>query len=212
MAIYQLTVNTEKYNVKQCSSKNWKPGTQNDYMQAINGIQRDLKNIQEVEWQLELFQGNFRMGMNDTEKLDSYNRFLEENIITYHDKICDLDRKQFLSGYGCMPGTYKPAKDLEDLKQCGYVKILFKSFYDIRHYDISMDGCYLEIREVLDQEDTKLIRKYLDEIYNESEILPENFGNEILQEVANCLQEDHYEITKKNVLNEMLWCYMCNMQ
>lgn len=150
MAIYQLTVNTEKYNVKQCSSKNWKPGTQNDYMQAINGIQRDLKNIQEVEWQLELFQGNFRMGMNDTEKLDSYNRFLEENIITYHDKICDLDRKQFLSGYGCMPGTYKPAKDLEDLKQCGYVKILFKSFYDIRHYDISMDGCYLEIREVLD--------------------------------------------------------------
>lgn len=108
MAIYQLTVNTEKYNVKQCSSKNWKPGTQNDYMQAINGIQRDLKNIQEVEWQLELFQGNFRMGMNDTEKLDSYNRFLEENIITYHDKICDLDRKQFLSGYGCMPGTYKP--------------------------------------------------------------------------------------------------------
>ena len=119
MAIYQLTVNTEKYNVKQCSSKNWKPGTQNDYMQAINGIQRDLKNIQEVEWQLELFQGNFRMGMNDTEKLGSYNRFLEENIITYHDKICDLDRKQFLSGYGCMPGTYKPAKDLEDLKQCG---------------------------------------------------------------------------------------------
>ena len=93
-----------------------------------------------------------------------------------------------------------------------YVKILFKSFYDIRHYDISMDGCYLEIREVLDQEDKKLIRKYLDEIYNESEILPENFGNEILQEVANCLQEDHYEITKKNVLNEMLWCYMCNMQ
>ena len=77
MAIYQLTVNTEKYNVKQCSSKNWKPGTQNDYMQAINGIQRDLKNIQEVEWQLELFQGNFRMGMNDTEKLGSYNRFLE---------------------------------------------------------------------------------------------------------------------------------------
>ena len=56
MAIYQLTVNTEKYKVKQCSSKNWKPGTQNDYMQAINGIQRDLKNIQEVEWQLELFQ------------------------------------------------------------------------------------------------------------------------------------------------------------
>ena len=46
MAIYQLTVNTEKYKVKQCSSKNWKPGTQNDYMQAINGIQRDLKNIQ----------------------------------------------------------------------------------------------------------------------------------------------------------------------
>ena len=68
------------------------------------------------------------------------------------------------------------------------------------------------MREVLDQEDKNLIRKYLDEIYNESVILPENFGDEILQEVANCFQEDHYEITKKNVLNEMLWCYMCNMQ
>ena len=212
MAIYQLTVNTEKYKVKQCSSKNWKPGTQNDYMQAINGIQRDLKNIQEVEWQLELFQGNSRMDMNDTEKLASYNRFLDENVITYHDKICDLDRKHYLSGYGCMSGDYKPAKDLDDLKLCGYVKILFQSFYDSQHYDKSMDGCYLEIREVLDQEDKKLIRKYLDEIYNESEILPENFGDEILHEVANCLQEDHYEITKKNVLNEMLWCYMCNMQ
>lgn len=81
MAIYQLTVNTEKYNVKQCSSKNWKPGTQNDYMQAINGIQRDLKNIQEVEWQLELFQGN---SFTCNSSISRYNCFDNSILSPFH--------------------------------------------------------------------------------------------------------------------------------
>ena len=56
------------------------------------------------------------------------------------------------------------------------------------------------------------IRMYLDEIYNESNTLPENFGEEFLLEVTDRFTEDGYEITKQTVLEELLWCYMCKMQ
>lgn len=56
------------------------------------------------------------------------------------------------------------------------------------------------------------IRKCLDEIYNESTLLPENFGGNILEELKERFSEDGYEITKKTVLEEMLWCYMSRMQ
>ena len=60
MAKFKVTVNTDAYKCKRCSKKNWKPGTRNDYMIAINGITRTLYNMREVMWQLELFQGNSR--------------------------------------------------------------------------------------------------------------------------------------------------------
>lgn len=56
------------------------------------------------------------------------------------------------------------------------------------------------------------IRECLDEIYKESEILPENFGEEIVAELEERFLEDGYEITKETVIEEMLWCYMCKMQ
>ena len=56
------------------------------------------------------------------------------------------------------------------------------------------------------------IREFLDEIYKESENLPENFGDEIVAELEERFLEDGYEITKKNAIEEMLWCYMCKMQ
>lgn len=56
------------------------------------------------------------------------------------------------------------------------------------------------------------IRKYLDEIYNESSTLPDNFGEAILLELVDRFTEDGYEITKQSVLEELLWCYMCRMQ
>ena len=58
----------------------------------------------------------------------------------------------------------------------------------------------------------KEIRKYLDEIYEESSTLPENFGEEILQELVARFTWNGYEITKQTVLEELLWCYMCKMQ
>lgn len=56
------------------------------------------------------------------------------------------------------------------------------------------------------------IRKYLDQIYKECETLPEKFGDAIVKELKARFDEDGYEITKKTVLEEMLWCYMCKMQ
>ena len=56
------------------------------------------------------------------------------------------------------------------------------------------------------------IRKYLDEIYEESTTLPENFGEEILEEVTERFVEDGYKITKETVLEQILWCYMSKMQ
>lgn len=56
------------------------------------------------------------------------------------------------------------------------------------------------------------IRKCLDEIYEESDTLPVNFGDEILEEVMERFIEDHYPITKNLVIEQMLWCYMCKMQ
>jgi hypothetical protein len=56
------------------------------------------------------------------------------------------------------------------------------------------------------------IRACLDNIYKVCDSLPENFGNEILEELETRFEEDGYEITEKSVLEEMLWCYMLRMQ
>ena len=48
MARYKMTINTDTYKCGRCSKKNWKPGTRNDYMIAINGITRTLYNMREV--------------------------------------------------------------------------------------------------------------------------------------------------------------------
>lgn len=58
----------------------------------------------------------------------------------------------------------------------------------------------------------KQIRKILDEIYEESSTLTENFGEEILEELTEIFTEYGYEITKEIVIEQMLWCYMCKMQ
>lgn len=56
------------------------------------------------------------------------------------------------------------------------------------------------------------IRKYLDLIWSKCKTLPENFGDEILEEISKKFSETEYEITEQTVLEELLWCYMCKMQ
>ena len=81
--------------------------------------------------------------------------------------------------------------------------------------EINCDAVMYRILSEMYDRDTsavRKIRKYLDEIYEESTILPDNFGNTILRELETRFIEDGYKITKQNVLQEMLWCYMSRMQ
>lgn len=156
MAKYKVTINTDSYKCAKCSKKNWEPGTRNDYMIAINGLTRILHSMREVMWQLELFHGNSFVTSeysddNPEENFglsDGYIKFLKKNTIKYHDRLCDLDRTQYLSGYGWMQGYFDIDEVMNKLKENGTVKIPFKWLYDIRQYDKNMNGCYMEITRV----------------------------------------------------------------
>lgn len=151
-----MRINTDAYKLSRCSKKNWEPGTRNDYMLAINGIERTLCNLREVLWQLEMFGGNTFLSSEYDEKnaeenyglSNRYLNFLKKNEIHYHDKLCNLDRWQYLSGYGFMQGTFSAGTALEVLKKKDYVKVPFADLYDIRQYSKAMDGCYMEIWKV----------------------------------------------------------------
>ena len=153
MAKYKVIINTDNYKCGRCSKKNWEPGTRNDYMIAINGITRTLYSIREVMWQLELFRGNsfLRSEYDEGNKeenyclSDRYIKFLKKNTIKYYDRLCGLERKQYLSGYGWMQGYFSVDSALEKLKKEGRIKIPFSWLYDIRQYDRAMDGCFMEI-------------------------------------------------------------------
>lgn len=96
-------------------------------------------------------------------------------------------------------------KDYCTKKSCftefNYYEIMYRILCEMCNFDTSTE-----------KSGEQKIREYLDEIYEESTILPESFGNNILQKLKVRFSEDGYEITKKTVLEEMLWCYMCRMQ
>ena len=58
----------------------------------------------------------------------------------------------------------------------------------------------------------KQVRDHLDVIFSESLTLPENFDDQIADEVTAVITEGNYEVTKQTVLESMLWCYMVKMQ
>ena len=76
------------------------------------------------------------------------------------------------------------------------------------------DGCEITIcnekeeLNQLDMTDEEKIRFYLNEIYTESSIITEKFGEKIVKELKCRFKEDNYEITKQNVIEEILCCYM----
>ena len=156
MSKYLFSVNTDKYVCHRCSQKNWEPGTKNDYMLAINGIKRKLNNIKEVNWQLELFQGNYCLSSEYSEDnpkendylSNEYCEFLKKNTIAYYDKLCGFERKQYLSGYGFLQGYFSVGGQIEKLKKERYIKIPFSWLYDRRQYDKNMNGCYIEIKKI----------------------------------------------------------------
>lgn len=87
MARYKMTINTDTYKCGRCSKKNWKPGTRNDYMIAINGITRTLYNMREVMWQLELFHGNSFVMSEYSDDNPEENYGLSDRYIKFLKKI-----------------------------------------------------------------------------------------------------------------------------
>lgn len=156
MARYKMIINTDTYKCGRCSKKNWEVGTRNDYMIAINGITRTLYSMKEVEWQIELFSGNWFLQSeyvgNEKEGTyglsDKYVKFRKKNTIKYYDRLCGFEREQYLSGYGFMQGYFDTKDVMKELKANGTVRIPFKWLYDTRQYDKAMDGCYMEITRV----------------------------------------------------------------
>lgn len=156
MAKYKMTINTDTYKCSKCSKENWEPGTRNDYMIAINGVTRTLYSMREVMWQLELFRGNsfleseysMRNPKENRGLSDRYVKFLKKNTIKYYDRLCEMKREQYLSGYGWMAGYFDIGEVIEKLKTEGTIKVPFEWLYDGRHYDRAMNGCYMEITRV----------------------------------------------------------------
>lgn len=151
MAKYQMRINTDAYKLSRCSKKNWEPGTKNDYMLAIKGIERTLCNLREVLWQLEMFGGNTFLSSEYDEKnpegnyglSDRYVRLLKKNEIHYHDRLCNLDRWQYLSGYGFIQGAFSAGTALEVLKKKDYVKVPLSG--DLSDSESALAQCFMAI-------------------------------------------------------------------
>lgn len=158
---YRVTINTDAYKCARCSKKNWEPGTRNDYMLAINGRTFMEHSIREVRWLLDLFQGidhnNGEWTPANADKTGKYGDYYgmsdryynwlhrKAHHVEYHDRLCDLTRRQVLSGYGWMQGYFDRQKVIDELLENGSVKVPFKYLYDIRQYDTNMNGCYMLI-------------------------------------------------------------------
>lgn len=154
MARYKVIINTDSYKKRRCSKKNWEPGTMNDYMEAINGWHTTEHSLREVMWRLQMFQGQgFPISEYDTEKDELSERYRKWeskkcNTITYLDKLCGFERKQFLTGYDFTQGYFSIGNMIEKLKKEGVVRIPFSYLYDMRQYCKNMNGCYMEITKI----------------------------------------------------------------
>lgn len=147
--MYKVNINTNSYNpYKRVSKNNWERGTLNDFMEAINNWNTELKNLQEVKWQLEMFLGACYSNCWDCEKDEYYNEYKEwkkDKKITYLDKICDFERTADIKPYGWTQGYFDIDKTIEELENNNIVKIPFSHVYDIRQYNKRFNGCYIEI-------------------------------------------------------------------
>lgn len=161
---YRITINTDSYKCSKCSKDNWEPGTRNDYMLAINERTFTENSLKEVGWLLDMFQGNtFNIGEWTPENSDKVGKYGEYygmsekyykwlhkkgHIVKYYDNICNLNRQQWLSGYGFCQGYLDKRKHFEELKKSGITKVFFKELYDVRQYDKNLNGCYMEIKSI----------------------------------------------------------------
>ena len=96
---YKVTISTKAYKPMRATKQNWEPGTTNDHVQALDGFQCMEMTLTEVGWRLEMFAGTKPWDVYDT---PYYKAWLYQgyNTLTYHDRLCDIDRTTEI----CPPG------------------------------------------------------------------------------------------------------------
>ena len=143
--MYNVKIVTDAYKPRRGSKKNWEPGTMNDFMAALNGWKCRESNIKMVKWRLELFlRGGITYG---PDQRDDAEAFLNRSRITYRDKLCGIDRTEYVECPNFHQGYVDIDKIIEDLKKRGSVRVPFSWAYDTRQYLDNMDGCYMEIEK-----------------------------------------------------------------
>jgi predicted transcriptional regulator len=150
--MYKISIDTNNYKNLKCSKKNWENGTVNDYMNALNGWNRKVNDIQEVIWQIEMFAHNCHTNCWDNEKEDYTEKFkqwsTDENKITYYDNLCEFNRESKIEVYGFAQGYFDIEKILKELEEKNIIQIPFKWCYDLRQYSKNMNGCYMQIEKL----------------------------------------------------------------
>lgn len=145
---YRVTIDTKAYKPMRCSAKNWEPGTTNDHIRALDGFQSVEQNLTEVGWRLHMFAG---MGPRwDAFSTPAYQAWLGQpiNRLTYHDRLCDMDRSTEICPPGFKQGYLNIPAMLEALEKEGRIEVPFSKVYDIRQYKHNMDGCVLTVEKV----------------------------------------------------------------
>lgn len=144
---YKVTISTKAYKPMRATKQNWEPGTTNDHVQALDGFQCMEMTLTEVGWRLEMFAGTKPWDVYDT---PYYKAWLYQgyNTLTYHDRLCDIDRTTEICPPGFKQGYMNIPALLESLEREGRIVVPFSKAYDIRQYNKHMDGCVLTVEKI----------------------------------------------------------------
>lgn len=146
---YRVTISTRRFKpYMRCSPKNWEPGTTNDHMAALDGWSTVEPDITALRWRLMMFSGAGPWG--DEAFSSAYKKWnaQPENKLTFHDKLCDMEREAKITPPGFHQSSFPIDKYLEEVEEKGTLKIPFSAVYDMRQYPHRMDGCYLLVEKV----------------------------------------------------------------
>ena len=147
---FQAIINTTSYKkVEYFTELSWEKSTMNDYMEAVNGWSTTLDNLQEVVWQIELFNGIPQDESMDDTNYD-YIKWINkpENIISFIDKFKNVKRFIYVKAWNTNQGYFDIDKIIEYLRENGSVKIPFDWYPNIKQYNKNPKGCYMEIKEI----------------------------------------------------------------
>ena len=152
MSRYIITISTAAYKPMQANMKCWERGTVNDFMEALNGYKVTETNLRAVKRRINVFAGHGYCCDDSSEDM-TVNEYFEwlrnpknKAMITFHDRLCGIERTEEVSPYGFTLGYFDTDKMIDTLRTNGKVRIPFEWCYDIRQSMAKrFKGCYMEI-------------------------------------------------------------------